>query len=867
MEAMDKRYDASVVEQKWYARWEEAGLFAPETNSTKPSYVITIPPPNITGALHMGHALCYPIQDLLGRYYRSRGRNVLILPGQDHAGIATQSVVEKLLRKEGSSGAKIGREAFLQRTWEWREESGDTILNQFRRLGCAFDWSRSRFTLDEGYVRAVLKVFIDWFDRGLIYRGKRVVNWDPVLKTSVSDIETERKVTKGKLYHIRYPFVDGSGEVVIATTRPETMLADVAVAVHPSDERYKGLVGKMLTLPLVGREIPLISDIYPDPEFGTGAVKITPAHDPNDYQVGVRHSLPMPVLLDESARVTEDGGAYAGLDRYEARKRIVADLEEQGFLVKVDDHELALIVSERSGEVIEPLLSEQWFANQSELAKPVIEAMKANQIKFVPERYDDIFTDWLSNVHEWCLSRQLWWGHRIPVFYTEDGRAVAAQTWEEAEQKAGEKVVRQDDDVLDTWFSSGLWTFATMGWPDDDTDLKQFHPTDCLVTSREIIYLWVARMAMTSLDFVKEIPFKEVFIYATVLTEDGRRMSKSLGTGVDPMTIIDSKGADVLRYTLLSQTGYNQDIRYSDKRTDEARNFCNKIWNAVRFVLMNHEGEFPARPTELAPEDQWLLSRLAACEEICRKGYDSYHIQEVCQALYKFFWNELCDWYIEISKHRLTDPAQSATPRWVLFTALEAFLVMMHPVMPHITEEIYAALPLPNKSPFVMSAPWPEHVAEFRAMAESEARVERWFAITRSLRALRAALNLEPGKTLETAYVEGDLQGGDFVVSTQAWFKALTVGRPEGKFVSATVEGVDLHLPLGEGIDLDKLRASIARETENATVELKKLRERIDNPMFAERAKPEVIVAAHSQAKELEERLAKLSERALLLQD
>lgn len=867
MEAMDKRYDASVVEQKWYARWEEAGLFSPETNSTKPSYVITIPPPNITGALHMGHALCYPIQDLLGRYYRSRGRNVLILPGQDHAGIATQSVVEKLLRKEGSSGAKIGREAFLQRTWEWREESGDTILNQFRRLGCAFDWSRQRFTLDEGYVRAVLKVFIDWFDRGLIYRGKRVVNWDPVLKTSVSDIETERKVTKGKLYHIRYPFVDGSGEVVIATTRPETMLADVAVAVHPSDERYKGLIGKMLTLPLVGREIPLISDIYPDPEFGTGAVKITPAHDPNDYQVGVRHGLPMPVLLDESAKITEDGGAYAGLDRYEARKRIVADLEEQGFLVKVDDHELALIVSERSGEVIEPLLSEQWFANQSELAKPVIEAMKAKQIKFVPERYDDIFTDWLSNVHEWCLSRQLWWGHRIPVFYTAEGRAVAAQTWEEAEEKAGEKVVRQDDDVLDTWFSSGLWTFATMGWPDDETDLKQFHPTDCLVTSREIIYLWVARMAMTSLDFVKEIPFKEVFIYATVLTEDGRRMSKSLGTGVDPMTIIDSKGADVLRYTLLSQTGYNQDIRYSDKRTDEARNFCNKIWNAVRFVLMNHEGEFPAKPTELAAEDQWLLSRLAACEEICRKGYDSYHIQEVCQALYKFFWNELCDWYIEISKHRLTDPAQSATPRWVLFTALEAFLVMMHPVMPHITEEIYAALPLPNKSAFVMSAPWPDHVAEFRTMAESETRVERWFTITRSLRALRAALNLEPGRTLETAYVEGNLQGGDFVVSTQAWFKGLTSGRPEGKFVSATIEGVDLHLPLGEGIDLDKLRASIERETENSTIELGKLRERLDNPMFAERAKPEVFAAAQSQAKELEEKLVKLAERAQLLRD
>jgi len=861
--ALEPRYDASGVEQSWYSRWEDAGLFQPSGDG-KPQYTITIPPPNITGALHMGHVLCYSIQDLLGRFKRMTGHSVLILPGQDHAGIATQSVVDKLLRKEGTSASQVGREKFLERAWEWRVESGDTIISQFRRLGHAFDWSRLRFTLDDEYVQAVLRVFIDWFDRGIIYRGKRVVNWDPVLKTSVSDIETERKNVKGKLYYIAYPFADGSGSVTIATTRPETMLADVAVAVHPSDERYKGLVGKMLVLPLVGREIPLIADIHPDPAFGSGAVKITPAHDPNDFQVGQRHGLPMPVLLDESARVTSEGGVYAGLDRYEARKRIVADLEASGQLVEIKDHEIPLIVSERSGEVIEPLLSEQWFASQSELAALAIKAVQDGKVRFVPERYDRIFTEWLENVHDWTLSRQLWWGHRIPVYYAEDGTPTAALSWEDAEAKLGKKIVRQDDDVLDTWFSSGLWPFATLGWPAETSDLREFYPTDALVTSREIIFLWVARMVMMGLDFMKDVPFRDVYIYATVLTEDGRRMSKSLGTGVDPIGVIERVGADALRYTLLSQTGYNQDIRYSERRTDDARNLCNKMWNASRFVFMNIEGMAPSSPGELELVDKWLLSRLYKTERVVREAYEAYNVQEAASALYRFFWSEMCDWYIEVSKSRLSDPERRQTPQWVLVTCLEAFLKMMHPIMPHITEEIYSHLPVEGKAEFLMAASWPA-LADSLVDEGSEAAVERVFAVTRALRALRAAVDLEPGRQIESAWFEGSLPFGQDVVASQAWVGSLVEGRPSGKFVSSVIEGVQLHLSIGEGIDLAKLTEKLTREREKLGSEAAKLRGRLENPQFVERAKPEIVEKERANLLDLEERLASVGERLSLL--
>lgn len=857
---MPTRYDALATESKWYAAWEAAGLFQPDPNPAKPRFTVTIPPPNITGSLHMGHALCYPLQDAVGRYHRLRGKSVLVLPGQDHAGIATQSVVERQLRKEGSSGAQLGREKFVERVREWRKISGDTILNQFRQLGCAFDWSRGRFTLDDDYHQAVLDVFIAWFDRGLIFRGKRVVNWDPVLQTSVSDIETERRTVKGKLYYVRYPFADGSGDITIATTRPETMLGDVAVAVHPSDARYHGKIGKLLLLPLVGREIPLIEDIYPDPAFGSGAVKITPAHDPNDYQVGVRHNLPMPVLLDEKARVTSDGGAYAGLDRLEARKRIVADLEEQGFLIKVEDHEMNVTVSERSGEVIEPLLSEQWFCDQAALAKPVIEAVEKGEIKFFPERYDSIFVDWMTNIREWCLSRQLWWGHRIPVYYTEDGQPIAARSREDAERKAGKPIARQDDDVLDTWFSSGLWPFATLGWPNQTTDLAERYPTSVLITDRNIINLWVARMAMMGLDLAGAKPFSHVMIYATVLTEDGRRMSKSLGTGVDPTKVIETVGADALRYTLQSQTGGNQDIRYSERRVEDARNLTNKLWNATRFVIMNVGDTPPAKPAELELVDRWLLSKLEATRAAVTEAYERYDFQVVCQTIYRFFWSELCDWYIEVSKSRLSDPNLRTTPQWVLLTAIEKVLVMLHPVMPHLTEELYAHLPVEGKAPFLMAASWPE-ADESLVDAAAEGRVERAFEITRALRALRASLDISAMAQIPHAYVTGGTDGLGELIRTQAWVTELRESNPDEKVASASVQGVDVAIPIGDVPDLDKFVAKLKKERDKAADDIAKLSARLANPQFVERAKPEVVEKERATLAELEAGLRSIEER------
>jgi valyl-tRNA synthetase len=860
---LSPRYSAAEVEQKWYTAWEHAGLFQPDPDPSKQRFCITIPPPNITGSLHMGHALCYPLQDMLGRYQRLLGKSVLVLPGQDHAGIATQSVVEKQLRKQGTSGAQLGRDKFVERVWEWRKESGDTILHQFRTLGCAFDWSRSRFTLDDKYAQAVLRVFVDWFERGLIFKGKRVVNWDPILQTSVSDIETERRETQGKLYYIRYPFADGSGHVTIATTRPETMLADVAVAVHPSDKRYHGKVGKTLVLPLVNREIPLIADQYPDPEFGSGAVKITPAHDPNDFEVGRRHNLPMPVLLDERARVTEEGGPYAGLDRYEARKRIVADLEEQGFLEKVEDHMVPLLVSERSGEPIEPLLSEQWFADQPKLAGPAIEAVRSGQIQFHPSRYNKVYLDWMENIREWCVSRQLWWGHRVPVYYDAEGNAYAGISQEEAQAKAGDKkIVRQDEDVLDTWFSSGLWPFATLGWPEKTDDLKQFYPTDALITDRNIIYLWVARMIMMGLDQMGAIPFSQVYIYATVLTESGQRMSKSLGTGVDPQGIIESIGADALRYTLQSQTGENQDIRFSDRRTEEARNFCNKIWNATRFVLMN-VSEAPIRigsdlPPSAQPIDKWLMSRLATTEQVVREAYDQFDLQSACQALYQFFWSDLCDWYIEIAKPRLTAGGEDVV-QWVLLTCIDHFVKMLHPVMPYITEEIYSHLPVQDKASFVMSADWPYCPKEWRAR-EIEAEVDRVREITRELRALRALADVTPGKRVETIYYEGDLLGYEEVIASQSWAENLLPGKPGTQALSATIEGVTAYLPVDGLIDIEKKRTWIDSEETRAREDLAKLEKRLADSTFMQRAKPEVVERTREQHADLVGKLENLDQ-------
>jgi valyl-tRNA synthetase len=638
------------------------------------------------------------------------------------------------------------------------------------------------------------------------------------------------------------------------------MIADVAVAVHPSDPRYAGIVGKMLELPLFGRQIPIISDPYVEMDFGTGALKITPAHDANDYQVGIRHGLPMPLAFDEDCRVKEEG-PYLGMDRKEARTAIVKDLEAAGFLVGTEDREIPLIISDRSKEIIEPLLSEQWFVDQPTLAKPVIAAVTAGEVSFHPARYEGIFLAWMENIREWCISRQLWWGHRIPIYYTESGKPIAALSWEDALAKAdGETIVRQDDDVLDTWFSSGLWPFATLGWPEETEDLKRFYPTDVLVTDRNIINLWVARMMMMGYDLTGQRPFRDVVIYATVLNENGQRMSKSLGTGVDPMGVINTLGADVLRWTLLSQTGENQDLRYSEKKNEEGRNFANKIWNATRFVLMNVT-TMPPVPTELEKVDEWLLSRLNATIQEVTEAYDSFDLQRACQALVRFFWYEVCDWYIEVAKPRLQNESLQAVPQWCLLTVFDAFLKLLHPVMPFLTEELYGYLPLPNKSEYLMAAPWPVMGTNY---AESEAAVGRAFEVTRALRSLRAGLDLAAMKPIPRAYFVGDLAGVEEIVRTQAWTEELVGGVPAEKSVSTTIAGVDLYIPVDGLIDVDKQRSRLAKEEENLAAELKKLTDRLSNPQFTERAKPEVIERDRAAVADLEDRLEKNRERQRL---
>lgn len=852
---LSTRYEPKQVEEKWYLRWSEEDLFSPSACSERrpggQPYCITIPPPNVTGSLHMGHALCYSVQDVLGRWKRMQGYEVLVLPGIDHAGIATQKVVEARLQEEGKSRYDLGRDAFVQRVWQWKEEYGGVILRQFKRLGFAFDWSRERFTMDSQYHDAVLRVFIDWFERGLIYRGKRIVNWDPVLRTSVSDIEVYDEIRRGKLYHFRYPFEDGNGYIVIATTRPETMLADVAVAVNPKDERYQKVIGKTLILPLVGRKIPLIVDEYPDPEFGTGAVKVTPAHDPNDYEIGVRMGLDftdtaqVPVCIDEEARVICPGLPYHGLDRYEARKRIVADLEDQGLIEKIEDYDIPLKISDRSGQAVEPLLSEQWFCSMQTLASPAIEAVRSGQIRFTPQRYTEVYLRWMEGIRDWCLSRQLWWGHRVPVYYTDKGEAIAAMTQSEAEEKAGCPVT-QDNDVLDTWFSSALWPFATLGWPEKTEILEKFYPTDVLVTARDIIYLWVARMIMDGLDQMKAIPFRDVYIYATVLTEDGKRMSKSLGTGIDPIEYIDKFGADAMRFSLLVQTGHNQEIRFGDKRIEEARNFCNKIWNASRFALMNLEGEKVPSVHEGAPprssmrvEDLWIMSRLAFCADEVTNALEQYNMMEACKQLHSFFWGEFCDWYIELAKVRLRDESDRYIPQWLVVKTLDIFCRLAHPFMPHLTEELWHSLPGVSESEYLDFAQWPQLPAQWRD-STIEYEMQKQMAMVRSVRGLRQEFGINPGDKLDVLYYEGDGVNESLIVS-QSWFERIERSKPSQQCVSTIANGVVFYLPIEGLFDPIEEIKRLKKKVEKTQKELEVVMARLNNPQYLAKANVEVV--------------------------
>jgi valyl-tRNA synthetase len=814
-----KAYEPKSVEDKWYAEWLERGCFKATPGEGVP-YCITIPPPNITGSLHMGHALNNSVIDAMTRWHRMRGFNTLTLPGTDHAGIATQNVVERELAKQGLTRHDLGREKFIARCWEWQKQYGDRIYLQFHKLGCSYDWDRARFTMDASYVDAIYEEFLQWWERGLIYRGARVVNWCPRCQSAISDIEVNSEERAGKLYHFRYPFADGSGLITIATTRPETLLGDTAVAVNPADTRYSDKIGKMLKLPLTDREIPLITDEYARMEFGTGAVKVTPAHDLNDFEAGLRNNLPQIVVIGEDGTMTEAAGpAYAGLDRFEARKRVVADMEALGFLDKIEDYTIQIPLCDRCNTVIEPLLSEQWFAKQHELAAPAMAAVRDGSIHFIPERYERIYLDWMEKIQPWCISRQLWWGHRIPVWWSEDGRNMAARSAEEAAQKLGApvKTLRQDEDVLDTWFSSGLWPHATLGWPRQTEDLKFWYPTSLLSTAQDIIFLWVARMIMTGLDFMHEIPFKDVYVHPTVLDEKGDRMSKSKGNGVDPLELIEKYGADALRFYLLQHAGMNQDVKFREEGVKLAGQFCNKLWNASRFVLMNlenptddqgpttndenataNEGSLTPntqhltpnvesltpnaqRPTpDLTTADRWILSRLNRTIAEVNTHLATYDMDDAMRAIYVFLWDEFCDWYLELIKPRLrAEGEERAGAQAMLRQVLETTLRLMHPMIPFITEEIWQALesttndqrPTTNDESLTpntqrLTPNLTIMLAEYPVADESlfdpvaEARMGLVIESTRALRNLRAELGLPPGQRLLAAVVPGNPDAG-----------------------------------------------------------------------------------------------------------
>ncbi len=882
--SIPKIYNPETVEQKWYNYWQEHGLFKPAGDESTPVYCITIPPPNVTGSLHIGHALCYSIHDVLLRWKRMQGYQVLCVPGTDHAGIATQNVVEKNLRAQGLSRHDLGREKFLEEVWKWVDHSGGTILKQFRRLGCSFEWDRTRFTMDEGYVHAIHECFIKWWEDGLIYRGTRITNWCPRCLTAISDIEVEHLDAPGKLYRLRYPFADGNGYVVVATTRPETMLGDTAVAVNPADPRYADRIGALIQLPLTGRQIPLITDEHARMEFGTGAVKITPAHDPNDYEVGKRHELPVVVVIDEQGVMTAEAGeAYAGLDRYDARKRVLADLEAQGLLDGEEDYTVPTATCARCHTVIEPRISDQWYVRMDRLAQQAIEVVREGRVRFVPDRYTRLYIEWMENIKDWCISRQLWWGHRIPVWYTDDGEMIAASDEQEALAKSGGRAVRQDDDVLDTWFSSALWPHAVLGWPQDTDDLEKYYPTSVLITARDILYLWVARMIMTGVYFKQDVPFRDVYIYSTVLTEDGRRMSKSLGTGVDPLDLIDMYGSDALRMALLIRMATGQDLRFAQVRdgrhsmTEEARNFCNKLWNASRYVLMNLDDDFRSgwdgqlpEIGERSVEDRWILSRLNATTEAVNAALTAYNMDDACRAIYQFFWDEYCDWYIEATKPRLYgEQAGRNVALRVLCWVLDRVLRLLHPFMPFITEEIWQAMPRAEGDPIsIMIAHFPEAQDALNDPA-AESTMMQCIELVRSLRALRSEIGLDLGVKAPISIHPLDQDANDKLHALWPVLKTLArvepaqlVSAPPAvtRCVSGHAQLADLYLVL-DGLDMTREVARLTREAENTQKELDKLQARLNNPKFTERAPAEVIARDRQAAAEVAERLQRIQQR------
>ncbi len=870
-----KTYNPKEIEEKLYDKWCENKFFHTEVDRSKKPFTTVMPPPNITGKLHMGHALDNTLQDILIRYKRMEGYNALWIPGTDHAAISTEVKVTNQLKEEGIDKKELGRDGFLERTWQWKEEYAGTIEGQLKKLGVSCDWDRERFTMDEGCSKAVEEVFIKLYEKGYIYKGSRIINWCPVCKTSLSDAEVEHEEQDGHFWHIKYPIVGTDRFLEIATTRPETMLGDTAIAVHPDDDRYKDIVGKNVLLPLVNKEIPIVADYYVDKEFGTGAVKITPAHDPNDFEVGKRHNLPEINIMNDDATINEKGGKYAGMDRYEARKAIVKDLEEQGYLVKIEPHSHNVGTHDRCGTTVEPLIKQQWFVKMEELAKPAIEALKTGELKFVPERFDKIYLHWLENIKDWCISRQIWWGHRIPAYYCDEcGEFVVAREMPEKCTHCGCTHFTQDEDTLDTWFSSALWPFSTLGWPEKTEDLDYFYPTDVLVTGYDIIFFWVIRMVFSGLEHTGKTPFHTVLIHGLVRDAQGRKMSKSLGNGIDPLEIIDQYGADALRLTLVTGNAPGNDMRFYNERVEASRNFANKVWNASRFILMNMKENVMEEPDHslFTAADKWILSKVNTLAKDVTENMDKFELGIAVQKVYDFIWDEFCDWYVELAKYRIyhmeENPVEANCALWVLKTVLGNALKLLHPFMPFITEEIYGAL-VPEEESLMMSS-WPLYKDEWN-FPEDEAMLEHVKDITRGIRNMRAEMNVPNNRRTKVFVISENrelLSGVDAIknsVMPLMLANEILLNTEKKDIaedaVSIVVPEATVYLPLEDLVDFEQELERLKKEEDKLSKEIKRAEGMLANERFISKAPAAKVQEEKDKLEKYTQMLSQVQER------
>ncbi|MBN1120964.1 MAG: valine--tRNA ligase [Anaerolineae bacterium] len=879
MQEMPKTYDFESTEERLYKWWWDNGWFKPEVaDEGADPYVISIPPPNVTGALHQGHALFVTLEDLMIRHARMKGLAALWVPGSDHAGIATQLQVERMLNREGTSRKEVGREEFLRRTWEWKETYGGRIVEQLRRLGASCDWDRERFTLDEGLSRAVREAFVRWYEQGLIYRGTYMINWSPNLQTAVSDLEVDRVEQQGHLYHFKYPLKDGDGFIPVATTRPETILGDTAVAVHPDDDRYRQYVGKTVLVPILNREIPVIADEYVDIEFGTGALKITPGHDPNDYEIGQRHDLEFINILNKDATLNENAGPYAGLDRFEAREKLWADMESAGLVIKTEPYTHVVPVAQRGGELIEPMISTQWFADVSGPAAMALEAVRDGRIEIVPERFVKVWEHWLTNIQPWCISRQLWWGHRIPAWHCTDCGAVTVEREDPTEcSSCGSPNIEQDPDVLDTWFSSGLWPFSTLGWPDETPDLQRFYPTTMMETGYDILFFWVARMVMMGMSFTDDVPFRIIYLHGLVRDEHGKKMSKSYGNVIDPIEVMDEYGTDALRFTLLTGSTPGNDLNLSLDRIASNRNFANKIWNTARFLVSNLEDEYPVGPPpvdNLSLPDRWILSRLHHLIATVDRLFETHLYGEAGRQIYDFLWGEYADWYIEISKSVLYggDEAAKSRTRHILTYVLDQSLRMLHPYVPYVTEEIWQHIP--HEGEALIIARWPE-LDEVHYDDEAEDQIGLIMELIRAIRNIRGEYKVDPGRRVNVLINAGEwadllnAQRDVFVrlvnIEEKAFIIQSDLDEVPEQAASATIGGVTVFMPLAGMVDLDAERKRLEKELDQITGQIKRSEQLLSNKDFTGKAPPEIIQREQDKLADLKSSQAAIEERLTTL--